>query len=97
MNDAKSVPFAHMRTVENPCTPPSNQKAHHSRKLCKIRKPFSDLHHGKWNSQNLQRIVQNPPNPPPLVHNFTKFAQSVLISQGSLYPLVKLSKFAPSV
>ena len=28
-------------------------------KLCKFRRPFSDLDHGKWNSQNLQQIVQN--------------------------------------
>ena len=29
-NDAKSTPFAHMHTVKNPSTPPSNQKAHNS-------------------------------------------------------------------
>ena len=58
----------------------------------KFAKPLSNSHHGTWNSQNLQRIVQNPPNPPTLVQNFTKFMQFTLISRGSLCPTGKIIK-----
>ena len=73
--------------------PPSNQKAHHFSKKHEIRKPFSNLHHGKWNSQKLQRIAHNPLNSPILIQNHAKFALSTLISQDSLSPLAKLPKF----
>ena len=42
---------------------------------------------------NLQRIAQNSPNSPTLCMNHAKFAQSTPISQDSLPPVVKLSKF----
>ena len=58
-----------------------------------VKKRFSNSHHGKWNSQNLQQIVHNPLNSPVLVQNHTKFVQSALISQDSLSPLAKLPKF----
>ena len=62
-------------------------------KLCKFRRPFSDSHHGKWNSQNLQQIAQNLLNLPTVGANHAKFAQFASISQGSLYPWVELSNF----
>ena len=63
-------------------------------KLCKIRQPFSDSDHGKWNSQNLQQIAQNLLNLPTVTTNHAKFMQFAPISQGSLYPRVELSNFA---
>ena len=92
VNDTKSVPFAHLLAIKNPCIPPSNQKALIFGKLHEIRQPFSDSDHGKWNSQNLQQIAQNPLNLPSLTVNQAKFTQSAPISQGSLYPRAKLSK-----
>ena len=80
------------------CTPPqSNQKAPVFGKSCEICQPFSISKTGKWNFQNLQRIAQNSHNSPTLVNNYTKFAQSVPISQSSLHTVVKLSKFATFV
>ena len=61
-------------------------------KLRKIRRPFSNSDNGKWNSQNLQQIVQNLLNLPTLTVNHMKFAQFVPISRGSLYPRAKLPK-----
>ena len=63
-------------------------------KLRKIRQPFSDLDHGKWNSQNLQQIAQNLLNLPTVTANHAKFTQFAPISQGFLYPRVELSNFA---
>ena len=67
---------------------------HKSRELCKIHHPFSNSDHGKWNSQNLQQIVQNLLNLPTLTVNHVKFAPFVPISRGSLYPWAKLPKLA---
>ena len=92
VNDAKSMPFVHLLAIKNPCTPPSNQKALIFGKLCKTCQPFSTSDHGKWNSQNLQQIAQNPLNLPTLTMNQVKFTQSAPISRGSLYPWAKLSK-----
>ena len=75
-------------------SPLSSQKAHIFGKLREIRQPFSDLDHGKWNSQNLHQNAQNLPNLPTLTMNQAKFAQSVPISRGSLYPWAKLPKLA---
>ena len=41
MNDAKSVPFAHIPYVKNPCIPPKISKSHNFGKLSEIRRPFS--------------------------------------------------------
>ena len=62
--------------------------------LREIRKPFSNSHIGKWNSQNLQRIAKSPLNLPAPVLNHTKFAPFALIFQDSLSPLAKLPTFA---
>ena len=62
-------------------------------KLRKFCRPFSDLEHGKWNSQNLQQIAQNLLNLPTVTANHAKFAQFASISQDSLYPQVELSNF----
>ena len=74
--------------------PLNNQKAQNLGKLREIHHPFSDSDHGKWNSQNLQQIVQNLLNLPTVTANHAKFAQFASISQGSLYPRVELSNFA---
>ena len=63
-------------------------------KLHKFRRPFSNSHHGKWNSQNLQQIVQNLLNLLTVTANHAKFMQFASISQGSVYPRVELSNFA---
>ena len=87
----------HSRTrlqIKNPCIPLSNQKSQNLGKLRKIHHPFSDSHHRKWNSQNLQQIAQNLLNLPTVGANHTKFAQFASISQGSLYPRAKLPKLA---
>ena len=60
------------------------------RKFCR---PFFDSDHGKWNSQNLQQIVQNLLNLPTVTTNHAKFAQFASISQGSLYPGGRIVKF----
>ena len=80
--------------IKNPCIPLSNQKAQNLGKLREIHCPFSNSGHGKWNSQNLQQIVQNLLNLPTVIANHTKFTQFASISQGSLYPRVELSNFA---
>ena len=63
-------------------------------KLREIRRRFSNSDNGKWNSQNLQQIVQNLLNLPTVTINHVKFAQFAPISQGSLYPWAKLPKLA---
>ena len=73
-------------------SPLSNQKAEDLGKLRKFRRPFSDSDRGKWNSQNLQQIVQNLLNLPTVTTNHAKFAQFASISEGSLYPQAKLPK-----
>ena len=88
VNDAKSVPFVPTLYKTFMYTPQSNQKAPIFGKSQKIRQPFSVLHTGKWNFQNLQRIAQNSHNYPTLVKNYVKFMQSVPISQSSLHTVV---------
>ena len=74
--------------------PLSNQKSPLIGKLREIRQPFFNSEHRKWNSQNLQQIVQNLLNFPTPTMNHMKFMESVPISQCSLNPIVKQPKFA---
>ena len=95
MNDAKSKPFAHIPTVKTSMyTPQSNQKHISLANNAKFMNHFPIHTIGKWNSQNLQRIAQNPFNSPILVLNPTKFTPTALIFQDSLSPLAKLPTFA---
>ena len=93
VNDSKSAPFAPPSYIKLPCTPPKIIKSPYFCKFGKICQPFFILNIGKWNVQNLQQIAQNSPNSPTLCKNHAKFTQSMPISQGSLPPVVKLSKF----
>ena len=59
MNDAKSVPFAYIVKVKDPCIPPKVVKKKNPRfdKLREICPPFFDLDYEKWKLQILQRIA----------------------------------------
>ena len=55
MNDVKSVPFAHMPAVKKSMyTPQVTKEPTIPTNNVKFANHFSNLHHGKWNSQNLQ-------------------------------------------
>ena len=94
MNDAKSAPFAHMPTVKKSMYTPQVTK-----------KPTIPTNNAKFTNHFPIRTMVNgtlkiysksckihPIHPPP-IQNHAKFMHSAPISQGSLYPLVKLSNF----
>ena len=95
-NCAKSAQFAHCRRksrkIRTICvnfprfSVPTSKIAKISGNSCfgklrKFRRPFSDSHHRKRNSQNLQQIAQNLLNLPTVTANHAKFAQFASISQ----------------
>ena len=85
---------AHACKLKIHVSPLSNQKTQNLGKLREIHHPFSNSDHGKWNSQNLQQIVQNLLNLPTVTTNHAKFMQFAPIFQCSLYPRAELSNFA---